>query len=57
VTEAVQWKTEVDYTPHAAKHAERCALCRYFISRYGRCKRVAGTISAYGWCKLWEAKT
>jgi hypothetical protein len=47
-------KAAVSYTPHAEKHNERCELCRYFLGTYGRCVRVAGTISPQGWCELFE---
>lgn len=47
-------KSEVAYTPHAEKHNERCALCRFFIPSAAQCHRVAGTIVASGWCELFE---
>jgi High potential iron-sulfur protein len=47
-------KAEVQYTPHAEKHSERCALCRFFLGTYGRCQRVAGQVSPAGWCELFE---
>ena len=48
-------KAEVSYTPHAAKHNERCALCIHYIAGpVGQCRRVAGTISPRGWCELFR---
>jgi len=49
---AKESKNQVSYTPHAAKHEERCALCVYFLSAQSQCRRVAGAISKAGWCEL-----
>ena len=54
-------KHEVHYTPKAAKHEERCALCEHFLGRRS-CALVLGGdivtgdhgISPNGWCELWK---
>jgi hypothetical protein len=48
-------KKETDYTPHAAKPTERCALCSHFQAPIA-CEIVTGKISPRGWCKRFNRK-
>ena len=48
-------KAEVNYTPKAKVHTERCGLCAHFEKVYtNECDLVKGFISFEGWCKLFE---
>ena len=49
-------KAAVAYTPNAEKHSERCALCKHFLAREGKCTKVAGQIAQSGWCELFSRK-
>jgi hypothetical protein len=49
-------KQDVRYTPHAAVHNERCALCKHFQRLYDKCTKVEGRINPAGWCQLWTKK-
>jgi hypothetical protein len=46
-------KSEVNYTDHAMKKSERCALCTHYIWG-GGCNLVRGDISSGGWCEEFE---
>ena len=48
-------QAEADDTPHASNPAERCSLCKHFLSG-GSCALVSGTIDPDGWCRLFEQK-
>jgi hypothetical protein len=52
-------KADVDYTPRALHHNERCKLCEFFSDfhmLYGECSKVKGNISPLGWCRLFSRK-
>ncbi len=56
-----QSKTEVNYTPEAKNHRERCDRCAHFFlltlrhDADGHCTKVSGDINPNGWCKLFKA--
>lgn len=45
-------KASVSYTNEAAMRSQRCQLCQHFRPPRA-CRKVAGAISARGWCELW----
>lgn len=49
----MKYKEDVQYTPHAQKHSERCEVCRFYITPRG-CEKVRGLINPQGWCRLWQ---
>ena len=53
-------KESVSYVSRAMKLHERCKFCEHFSETgtlYGKCERVAGTISPQGWCELFKRRT
>jgi hypothetical protein len=56
VLESKKGKGEVDYTPHAEVHSERCELCQHFRPMYEQCAKVQGYVKPAGWCKLFERR-
>ena len=49
-------KVEVNYTPKAKYHSERCELCKYFLPKTNECRLVGGVIKPEAWCKEFERK-
>lgn len=46
-------KRLVEYTDDHGTSSEQCSKCKYFIDPHS-CKRVVGSISPEGWCKLFK---
>lgn len=49
-------KEQAGYTPKAAKHSERCELCKYFLPEKKKCQKVEGFIAPQAWCKRFKPK-
>jgi hypothetical protein len=45
-------KATVDYGP--GKPEAHCGICKYFIEKDGKCRRVIGEVEADMWCKLFK---
>jgi hypothetical protein len=47
-------KAQAQYTPHAMRREQRCAVCRYYIKLNavsGDCRKVEGLVRGAGWCR------
>ena len=52
-------KEVAQYTPHAMRHSERCAVCKYYRrlnALEGDCDKVIGVVKGAGWCKHFQAR-